>query len=98
MGILPKKSATTNAGYAESRTEPSDSDLMRLSILELREVAKRRGISPARSKAELLHYIQDKDTDVDRASLKGYSLFARCRELHISRLRSKADLVRLLQI
>lgn len=106
MGVLHKKTPTIDAGQqAQTDIEPvvgieanaPESDLAKLTIFELRAIARKRNIGIARIRTELLAYIRDKDMGVDLASLKGKPLLERCRELHVSRLRSKHDLIRLLQ-
>jgi len=78
-----------------SGSEPED--LTKLTVKQLQALAKQRGIGIARTKADFLRIIKAKHPDEDLERLKGKALFDRVSELHISRLRSKDDLLRLLQ-
>jgi len=60
-------------------------------------LAKLHGIGITRTKPDFLRIIKEKNPDEDLDQLKGKTLFHRVSELHISRLRTKEDLVRLLQ-
>jgi len=66
-------------------------------VKQLQVLAKQRGIGIARTKSDFLRIIKEKNPDEDLDQLTGKTLFNRVRELHISRLRTKADLVRMLQ-
>ena len=79
---------TENGGVEDS--------IAKLTILQLRGLAKRKGISVARTKADFLRIIKEKKPDDDLERLKGKVLFDRVSELCISRLRSKEDLQKLL--
>lgn len=68
-----------------------------MTVKQLQALAKQSGISIARTKADFLRIIQAKHPGEDLQRLKGKTLFDRVSELHISRLRSKEDLLRLLQ-
>ena len=81
-------SAAGNGGVEDS--------IAKLTILQLRDLAKRKGVSVARTKADFLSLIKEKNPDEDLEQLKGKVLFDRVSELHISRLRSKEDLQKLL--
>ena len=73
-----------------------EDSIAKLTILQLRDLAKRKGVSVARTKADFLSLIKEKNPDEDLEQLKGKVLFDRVSELHISRLRSKEDLQKLL--
>ena len=73
-------------------TEPIAADLTKLSVIQLKELAKQRGVSVARTKEDFLRIIKEKYPEEDLDLLKGKALFDRVSELHISRLRSKQDL------
>ena len=82
-------------GGIEENTEISE-NLTKMTTLQLRGLAKRKGVSVARTKADFLRIIKEKHPDEDLERLKGKVLFDRVSELHISRLRSKEDLQKLL--
>ena len=67
-----------------------------MTTLQLRELAKQKGIAIARTKSDFLRIIKKKNLSEDLERLKGEVLFNRVSELHISRLRSKEDLQKLL--
>ena len=73
------------------------SDLSKLTVVQLQAVAISKGIAIARTKGDFLKIIEEKQPDIDMSSLKGSALFDTVSQLHISRLRSKADLITLLQ-
>ena len=77
-------------------SEPIPEDITKLNTIQLRALAKRKGVSVARTKANFLRIIKEKNPDEDLESLKGKVLFDRVSELHISRLRSKKDLQNIL--
>ena len=60
-------------------------------------LAKQRSIGIAHTKDDFLRIIKEKNPEEDLERLKGKVLFDRVSELHISRLRTKEDLVRMLQ-
>jgi len=68
-------------------------ELANLNVRQLWDLAKQRGISIARTKADFLRIIRQKHPDENLALLKGKALYDRVSELHISRLRSKRDLL-----
>ena len=81
--------------------QPQDSELLpaeinKMNMLQLRELAKQKGVAIARTKADFLRIIKVKNPDEDLERLKGKVLFDRVSELHISRLRSKEELRKLL--
>lgn len=67
--------------------------LSKLSVRELWDLAKQRGVSVARTKADFLRIIEANFPEVNLATLKGKTLFDTVSSLHISRLRSKCDLL-----
>jgi len=69
-----------------------DPEIKKLTINQLQTLAKEKGVSIARTKADFLRIIKAKNLDEDLNLLKGKVLFDRVTELKISRLRSKADL------
>ncbi len=69
-----------------------DMEIKKLTINQLQALAKERGVSIARTKADFLRIIKEKNPNEDLNLLKGKVLFDRVTELKISRLRSKADL------
>ena len=77
-------SAAGNSGIEDS--------IAKLTILQLRSLAKQKGVAIARTKADFLRLIKEINPDEDLERLKGKILFDRISELHISRLRSKEDL------
>ena len=73
-----------------------EDSIAKLTILQLRGLAKRKGVAIARTKTDFLRLIKKKNPDEDLERLKGKVLFDKVSELHISRLRSKEDLQKLL--
>ena len=71
-------------------------DIKKMTVAQLRDLAKEKGVSIARTKDDFLRIIKEKNPDEDLERLKGKVLFDRVSELHISRLRSKEDLQKLL--
>jgi len=69
-----------------------DPEIKKLTINQLQALAKERGVSIARTKADFLRIIKAKNPEEDLNLLKGKILFDRVTELKISRLRSKLDL------
>ena len=86
---------TAETGSIEENTEITE-NLAKLTTLQLRELAKQKGVAIARTKADFLRIIKEKNPGEDLEQLKGKVLFDRVSELHISRLRSKEDLQKLL--
>ena len=76
--------------------EGGSPDLTKMTVKQLQALAKQRGIGIARTKADFLRIIKEKSPDDDLDQLVGKTLFNRVSELHISRLRTKDDLVKLL--
>ncbi len=67
-------------------------EIKKLTINQLQALAKEKKVSVARTKADFLRIIKEKNPEEDLNLLKGKVLFDRVTELKISRLRSKADL------
>ena len=75
----------------------SDSpEITKMTVKQLQALAKQRGIGIARTKSDFLRIIKKENPDEDLDQLVGKTLFNRVSELHISRLRTKEDLVRML--
>jgi len=70
-------------------------NIKNMTVAQLRDLAKEKGVSVARTKEDFLRIIKSMNPDEDLERLKGKVLFDRVGELHISRLRSKEDLQRL---
>ena len=87
--------AEGNVSIVENTAIPDN--LTKMTTLQLRELAKQKGVAIARTKADFLRIIKEKNPDEDLERLKGKVLFDRVSELHISRLRSKEDLQKLLK-
>jgi len=77
----------------ESVQEKELTDVTKMTVKQLQALAKQRGIGIARTKSDFLRIIKEKSPDDDLDQLVGKVLFDRVTELHISRLRTKADLV-----
>ena len=90
----PTETAETSS--IEENTEVPE-NIAKMNTLQLRELAKRKGVAIARTKADFLRLIKVKSPGEDLERLKGKVLFDRVSELHISRLRSKKDLRILLE-
>ena len=73
-----------------------EDSIANMTILQLRGLAKRKGVSVARTKADFLRIIKEISPGENPERLKGKTLFDRVSELCISRLRSKEDLQKLL--
>jgi hypothetical protein len=80
----------------DSVQEEESTDISKMTVKQLQALAKQRGIGIARTKPDFLRIIKEKCPDDDLDQLVGKTLFNRVSELHISRLRTKADLVKLL--
>jgi len=94
----PQEADPTAQGEAELTTETPEGgkDIAKMTVKQLQALAKQRGIGIARTKDDFLRIIKEKNPDEDLERLKGKVLFNRVGELHISRLRTKEDLVRML--
>ena len=88
----------TAQGEAEPtpETPEGEQDIAKMTVKQLQALAKQRGIGIARTKDDFLRIIKEKNLDEDLDRLKGKVLFDRVSELHISRIRSKEDMVMLL--
>ena len=86
---------TEGNGRIEENTELLE-NIAKMTTLQLRKLAKHKGVAIARTKADFLKLIKEKNPGEDLERLKGKVLFDRVSELHISRLRSKGDLRKLL--
>jgi len=98
------ESSTESDPSSESQEQPSEAqsddestDITKMTVKQLQALAKQRKIGIARTKSDFLRIIKEKNPDEDLDQLKGKTLFDRVTELHISRLRTKADLVQILQ-
>ena len=88
-------SEAITSGEADDTTGNSN-EIKDMTVKQLQELAKQRGIGIARTKSDFLRIIKEKNHDEDLDQLTGKTLFNRVSELHISRLRSKAEIVSLL--
>ncbi|MBM3330020.1 MAG: hypothetical protein FJY67_11230 [Calditrichaeota bacterium] len=77
-------------------TGETTTEVSKMTVKELWALAKQRGVSVARTKADFCRIIKAMNPGEDLALLKGKALFDRVKELHISRLRSKEEMARLL--
>ena len=87
-----------NAPSAPGTIEETEipENIKKMTTVQLRELAKEKGVSVARTKDDFLRIIKSMNPDEDLERLKGKILFDRVSKLHISRLRSKDDLQKLL--
>ena len=69
------------------------SDFSRLTVKQLHELAKSKGIAIARTRIDFLKLILVKNPASDQNLLRGKDLFDTVKHMHISRLRSKEDLI-----
>ena len=92
----PSASAPLDHGADEEIEIPDN--IKKMTTVQLRDLAKQKGVSVARTKADFLKIIKEKNPGEDLERLKGKILFDRVSELHISRLRSKEDLRILLSV
>ena len=94
----PQEADPDAQGEAEPTSEtPGEQNITKMTVKQLQALAKQRGIGIARTKDDFLRIIKEKNPDEDLERLKGKVLFDRVGELHISRLRTKEDLVQRLQ-
>jgi len=94
----PVKEKAKRSGKRERSLEGiDDSDLNKLNVVQLQALAINRGIGIARTKTDFLNIIKELRPNEDLDRLRGKDLFDRVSQLHISRLRNKADLITLLQ-
>lgn len=104
--IAPESASVVTKRTRKRNTEPApetateanveQNPYEKMTVVELQKLAKERDISIARTKADFCRIIKELETDCDTETLKGPALFNKVSELHISRLRSKKDLVELL--
>jgi len=97
------ESSTESDPSSQSEKQPSEAqgddestDVTKMTVKQLQALAKQRKIGIARTKSDFLRIIKEKNPDEDLDQLTGKTLFNRVTELHISRLRTKADLVQML--
>jgi len=88
--------SASNAGKQDPNAEANEQDISKMTVKQLQALAKQRGIGIARTKPDFLRIIKEKNPDEDLDQLVGKTLFNRVGELHISRLRTKEYLVRML--
>ena len=91
-----QSSATTPSDPGEDEKIEIPENIKKMTTVQLRDLAKQKGVSVARTKEDFLRIIKEKNPDEDLERLTGKVLFDRVSELHISRLRSKEDLQKLL--
>jgi len=89
--------ATPKTEEQDPNAESGDLDITKMTVKQLQALAKQRGIGIARTKSDFLRIIKEKNPDEYLDQLTGKTLFNRVSELHISRLRTKEDLVKLLK-
>ena len=87
---------TAESSEQNSIQQTGDQDITKMTVKQLQALAKQRGIGIARTKPDFLRIIKGKNPDEDLDQLVGKVLFDRVSELHVSRLRTKDDLVRML--
>jgi len=92
----PDSSSQTKEQPSEAQGEGESTDVTKMTVKQLQALAKQRGIGIARTKPDFLRIIKEKCPEDDLDQLVGKTLFNRVTELHISRLRTKDDLVKLL--
>ena len=93
--VEPTSQATETATATASE---GGQDIAKMTVKQLQALAKQRGIGIARTKDDFLRIIKEKNPEEDLDQLTGKTLFNRVSELHISRLRTKEDLVRMLTV
>lgn len=89
--------AASNTEEQDPHSEANEPDVTKMTVKQLQALAKQRGIGIARTKSDFIRIIKEKNPDEDLDQLTGKTLFNRVSELHVSRLRTKEDLVRMLQ-
>ncbi len=92
---MPTSETSAEASEVNSNSDAgnSEQDITKMTVKQLQALAKQRGIGIARIKSDFLRIIKEKNPDEDLDQLVGKTLFNRVRELHISRLRAKEELV-----
>ena len=93
----PDLSSQVDEQQNETQEEGNQPDIAKMTVKQLQALAKQRGIGIARTKPDFLRIIKEKNPDEDLDQLVGKVLFDRVTELHVSRLRTKDDLVQLLK-
>jgi len=93
----PDSSSQVKEKSSNADQEGDSPDLTKMTVKQLQALAKQRGIGIARTKPDFLRIIKEKSPEDDLDQLVGKILFNRVSELHISRLRTKGDLVKLLK-
>ena len=91
-----QSSATTPSNLGKDEEIEIPENIKKMTTVQLRDLAKQKGVSVARTKDDFFRIIKEKNPGEDLERLKGKILFDRVSELHISRLRSKEDLQKLL--
>lgn len=102
--ILPPSAVEGQADAKAAETAKLDAafksgelaDLNSLTLMQLRALGSQNGISPARTKSEMLKYLDLAEPGVDHSGLGGKALIDEAGKLHVSRTRSKEDLAALL--
>ena len=94
VGAQPPSNASADQGADEGIEIPEN--IKKMTTIQLRDLAKEKGVSVARTKDDFLRIIKEKNPEENLERLKGKVLFDRVSELHISRLRSKEDLQKML--
>jgi len=92
----PAPSGTGEASVPTAGDAPQD--ISKMTVKQLQALAKQRGIGIARTKDDFIRIIKKRNPEENLERLKGKILFDRVSELHISRLRTKEDLVRMLSV
>ena len=93
----PDSESESNTEEQDPNAEAGAQDITKMTVKQLQAMAKQRGIGIARTKSDFLRIIKEKNPDEDLDQLTGKTLFNRVSELHVSRLRTKEDLVRMLK-
>ena len=92
----PDSESESNTEEQDPNAEANEQDITKMTVKQLQALAKQRGIGIARTKSDFLRIIKEKNPDEDLDQLTGKTLFNRVSELHVSRLRTKEDLITLL--
>ena len=94
--LTVESESASNSQEQDPNTEAGEQDITKMTVKQLQTLAKQRGIGIARTKSDFLRIIKEKNPGEDLDQLTGKTLFNRVSELHVSRLRTKEDLVRML--
>jgi len=93
----PEESASDEDASTDETTSTAIlPEIAKMTVRQLWDLAKQHGVSVARTKSDFFRIIKAMNPDEDMTILKGKALFDRISELHISRLRSKQEMARLL--